>query len=180
MDIAHHAVSVLQVELKGILKLECSPDRSWRRIIFWGEPADLAIGSGSAAAALESAALSAEPHKAAAACSSSEMLTSDSGSCTAEAAAAGPSSTAAAMTVQSAVASVSCCSPKTLPDWESAGACWVNLKELQQLPLRSPSEPCKWFPVVAAATPAGAGDKLPRVLSLPQEWVDVFAGFPCY
>ncbi|GIL93440.1 hypothetical protein Vretimale_12727 [Volvox reticuliferus] len=38
---------------------------------------------------------------------------------------------------------------KTLPDVESAGACWVAVEELEALPLRSTSEPLTWIPWVA-------------------------------
>jgi transcription initiation factor TFIID subunit TAF12 len=69
-----------------------------------------------------------------------------------------------------------CCCPKTLPDFESAGACWVSLDELQGLPLRSPSEPCRWFPALAS----GEAAQLPlyNSLEMPAEWEAVFAGYP--
>ncbi len=46
------------------------------------------------------------------------------------------------------------CTPKTLPDFESAGACWVTLEEVTPghpacLPLRG-SEPSTWFKYVAS------------------------------
>jgi hypothetical protein len=68
-----------------------------------------------------------------------------------------------------------CCCPKTLPDFESAGACWVDVNELQQLPLRSASEPCKWFEALAS----GDAEQLPlyHSLEMPVEWQGVFAGF---
>lgn len=69
-----------------------------------------------------------------------------------------------------------CCCPKTLPDFESAGACWVSLHELQGLPLRSPSEPCRWFP----ALDSGEAAQLPlfHSMEMPEEWQAVFAGYP--
>jgi hypothetical protein len=41
--------------------------------------------------------------------------------------------------------------PKTVPDWESAGACWVSVEQLEGLALRS-SEPQQLLPAVAAGT----------------------------
>ncbi len=38
---------------------------------------------------------------------------------------------------------------KTLPDVESAGACWAHAHEVPQLPLRNASEPLTWIPYVA-------------------------------
>eukprot|EP00877_Chromochloris_zofingiensis_P005820 jgi/Chrzof1/15239/Cz09g32180.t1 len=54
--------------------------------------------------------------------------------------------------------------PKTIPDFESAGACWVNVADLQHIPLRNASEPCTWFPYVAcggkiASMPADVDNK---------------------
>jgi hypothetical protein len=68
-----------------------------------------------------------------------------------------------------------------LPDWESAGACWVSADELSQLPLRSASEPCKWFPLLKRGV-QGLKGQLPLIdsLELPREWAEgVFGGFPC-
>ncbi|KAG2489185.1 hypothetical protein HYH03_012411 [Edaphochlamys debaryana] len=42
---------------------------------------------------------------------------------------------------------------KTLPDVESAGACWVAAAEVAQLPLRCESEPLTWIPHVAGGGP---------------------------
>ncbi|KAJ9526947.1 hypothetical protein QJQ45_025354 [Haematococcus lacustris] len=39
--------------------------------------------------------------------------------------------------------------PKTVPDFESAGACWVSVDQLQHIPLRSAHPPLTWFPAVA-------------------------------
>lgn len=69
-----------------------------------------------------------------------------------------------------------CCCPKTLPDFESAGACWVAAGELEHLPLRSPIEPCKWFPAMAS----GAAQQLSpqyHTLELPDEWREAFRPF---
>jgi hypothetical protein len=69
-----------------------------------------------------------------------------------------------------------CCCPKTMPDFESAGACWVSVLELQQLTVRSPSEPCTWF----AAMADGTAEQLPfyRSMQMPAQWQGVFEGFP--
>eukprot|EP00798_Chlamydomonas_sp_ICE-L_P001316 gene1316-32669_t len=56
---------------------------------------------------------------------------------------------------------------KTVPDYESAGACWVTTEDLARIPLRCASEPCKWIPYVAQE-----GDVRP--LEMPQEWSQVF------
>ncbi|KAG4107835.1 hypothetical protein H8356DRAFT_1268067 [Neocallimastix lanati (nom. inval.)] len=42
--------------------------------------------------------------------------------------------------------------PKTIPDYESNGACWVSLHQLHHIKLRS-SEPAIWFPFVARGGP---------------------------
>jgi len=42
--------------------------------------------------------------------------------------------------------------PKTIPDFESNGACWVSLHQLHHIKLRS-SEPAIWFPYVARGGP---------------------------
>ncbi|KAG2422965.1 hypothetical protein HXX76_015636 [Chlamydomonas incerta] len=67
---------------------------------------------------------------------------------TAAAAAPSPSSASAAAAGGSAPdAALRRC--KTLPDVESAGACWVTAAELEGLPLRCVSEPRTWIPWVA-------------------------------
>jgi ADP-ribose pyrophosphatase YjhB (NUDIX family) len=60
--------------------------------------------------------------------------------------------------------------PKTLPDFESAGACWVRLEQLGQLKLRSAEVPLTWFPHVAGG---GAMDPLVQ----PQGWQKHFPGW---
>ncbi|GLI59360.1 hypothetical protein VaNZ11_001225 [Volvox africanus] len=52
--------------------------------------------------------------------------------------------------------------PKTVPCFESAGACWVGVDELQKLPLRSNRVPCTWFPHFAEGKPC-------KPLVLPEE-----------
>lgn len=70
-----------------------------------------------------------------------------------------------------------CCrGPKTLPDFESAGGCWVALQELPRLTLRSAAEPCRWFAAMASGEAAGL--PLFNSLALPPEWAGVFEGFP--
>lgn len=39
--------------------------------------------------------------------------------------------------------------PKTVPDFESSGACWVELSEIYKITLRGESEPKQWFPYLA-------------------------------
>ncbi|GAX79045.1 hypothetical protein CEUSTIGMA_g6485.t1 [Chlamydomonas eustigma] len=38
---------------------------------------------------------------------------------------------------------------KTVPDFESAGSCWVSAEELDHVPLRSETLPRKWFPLLS-------------------------------
>lgn len=44
------------------------------------------------------------------------------------------------------------CEPKTFPDFESVGACWISLEELSQTRLRG-HEPAVWFKAVAEGCP---------------------------
>jgi ADP-ribose pyrophosphatase YjhB (NUDIX family) len=60
--------------------------------------------------------------------------------------------------------------PKTLPDFESAGACWVRLEDLGRVPLRSKEVPLTWFPHVAAG---GAMEPMVQ----PECWQQVFEGW---
>jgi hypothetical protein len=69
-----------------------------------------------------------------------------------------------------------CCCPEALPDFESAGACWVSVQELQQLPLRSPSEPCKWFVAMAD----GTAEQLPLYSRCQQSGRVFSKGFLCH
>lgn len=156
-----------QVELKGILHVESHPKRYWRRITFWCEP----VGPSPAPTATGSEAPAPPAFK-------PKAVLDDHLQPTAAPVRRKDATTVehlkfAALSVRSASGS-DCCSPKTLPDWESAGACWVHLHELRQLRLRSSREPCTWFPVLAAGV-----DKLPTGLQLPDEWVTVFERFPC-
>ncbi|PNH11922.1 Vignain [Tetrabaena socialis] len=57
--------------------------------------------------------------------------------------------------------------PKTLPCFESAGACWVGLEDLPHVPLRSPRIPLTFFPHFA-----GGGQARP--LALPEELRHLF------
>ena len=41
---------------------------------------------------------------------------------------------------------------KSIPDYESAGACWIDISELQKIKLRG-KEPLQWFPYVASNQP---------------------------
>lgn len=59
--------------------------------------------------------------------------------------------------------------PKTMPDFESAGACWVDIATLPSLPLREEHTPNKWFTHVA-----NGGDILP--LQVPDYCQHAFAG----
>ncbi len=60
--------------------------------------------------------------------------------------------------------------PKTVPCFESAGACWVGVEELARVPLRSPMIPTKWFPHFAAGKPC-------EPLEVPQGLCHVLKGF---
>lgn len=62
---------------------------------------------------------------------------------------------------------------KTLPDVESAGACWAHAHEVPQLPLRSASEPLTWIPYVA-----GGGRVVPLPLEDPEACPDLARVFP--
>jgi hypothetical protein len=57
----------------------------------------------------------------------------------------------------------------------------VAAEELRHIPLRSASEPCRWFPMLAGGVEVVRG-QLPLIdrLELPQEWAEgAFLGFPC-
>jgi hypothetical protein len=72
-----------------------------------------------------------------------------------------------------------CNAPKTLPDFESAGACWVQVGELSCLPLRDAHAPCLWFNLLADG-PGDLQETVPLIntLQLPAEWQEVFKDFP--
>lgn len=57
--------------------------------------------------------------------------------------------------------------PKTVPCFESAGACWVSADQLDGIPLRSERIPRTWFPHFAAG-----GKPLP--LELPPDQAHLF------
>ncbi|KAG2491179.1 hypothetical protein HYH03_010390 [Edaphochlamys debaryana] len=62
--------------------------------------------------------------------------------------------------------------PKTLPCFESAGACWVGADQLHTLPIRSPRIPETWFPHFAR------GGACPHPLAVPREYLAMFADVP--
>ncbi|KXZ51436.1 hypothetical protein GPECTOR_12g398 [Gonium pectorale] len=57
--------------------------------------------------------------------------------------------------------------PKTLPCFESAGACWVSLEQLARVPLRSARIPTAWYPHFAAGGAA-------KPLELPADALHLF------
>ena len=61
---------------------------------------------------------------------------------------------------------------KTLPDVESAGACWVAAEELEGLPLRCVSEPRTWIPWVAG------GGKVAALDPASPELTQLFPDYP--
>jgi ADP-ribose pyrophosphatase YjhB (NUDIX family) len=141
----------VKVELKGILHVDYNKNRSWRRVIFYAEPVEstppaarasaVEGGSGGEAGVKCAATSSAEPN---------------------------PAPGGAERVLGSKMSMKN--GPKTLPDFESAGACWVSVDELQRLPLRSASEPCTWFPYVAA------GKKVMQ-LKLDEKVKELFQGY---
>jgi len=162
----------VEVALRGVLVCESSrrtrgaPQAwgSWRRVIFYGEPAAAdggggeddgegggGDGVGGGGSSSEAARGRGEEHSA----------TASSG-------------TAGAKQQQQQQAS-GCSlparfdSPKSVPDFESAGACWLTLEQLARVPVRSASE-VEWMYRV------GGGMEVPP-LRLPEEWVDEFADF---
>jgi ADP-ribose pyrophosphatase YjhB (NUDIX family) len=148
----------VDVVITGILDLESHHGGTWRRVIFLAEPA------AGAAATLQPCSLPSESYL--------EQQQKKKG--------LDPLSRSSSSSEwRSRLGTGSCCSPKTLPDWESGGACWVAADELRQLPLRSASEPCRWFQTNGVE---GLKGQLPLIdsLELPREWAeDVFEGFPC-
>jgi ADP-ribose pyrophosphatase YjhB (NUDIX family) len=158
----------VDVVIRGILDLGSHHGGAWRRVIFLAEPTEVTSGTAAAAGGgggdadgcsddkMSHPTSSASPQQQQRDSSSSQWHSSSSHA-------------------------FPCCSPKTLPDWESAGACWVSAEELSSIPLRSASEPCRWFPLLAGGL-KGLREQLPLVdsLELPQEWAEgVFKGFPC-
>ncbi|GLI63618.1 hypothetical protein VaNZ11_006633 [Volvox africanus] len=145
------------IAVTGILTVESFHHGSWRRIIFLAEPVPFVgdrasghRGNGGAAAAVL-----ADPTPA----------VSDTDS--------------AAVRAASAIAAVEASGSlwhryrcKTLPDLESAGACWVTVQELEGLPLRNASEPLTWIPWVA-----GGGRVLPVDAGAVPEVARVFPDF---
>ena len=152
----------VKVELKGILHVDFSKDLSWRRVIFYAEPVEVVEAP---------AAVFGSP---AGGGVSGGQITRDA--CGAD---DGASTTSPNVNLPG-------CSqqghrvvgdrvkmrngPKTLPDFESAGACWVWVDELHSLPLRYAAEPCTWFPYVAKG-----GRVMP--LEFDQQMKELFVGF---
>lgn len=172
--------------MQGILTLESHHCGAWRRVIFRAEPVDAATAHTAAAqgsmvmstATDCNAAASEDPQQIEAAHDAQEQLSvklRDKHSAVPDLSVVQQQQ---GLRWRSRVGSCACCSPKTLPDWESAGACWVSLDDLQHIPLRSKPEPCTWFPVVDKQ---GRGCDLPlyNTVELPREWAEgVFRGFP--
>jgi hypothetical protein len=78
--------------------------------------------------------------------------------------------------------------PEQVPDFESAGACWVSLAQLEggAVPIRSASELSWLWRVAAAGTAgsgaaAGGGREVAAAVVLPMEmpaaWAATFAGY---
>ena len=61
-------------------------------------------------------------------------------------------------------------SPKSVPDFESAGACWASLEQLERAPLRSAAE-ARWFWEVARGCEVAP-------LAMPLGWAEVFSDVP--
>jgi ADP-ribose pyrophosphatase YjhB (NUDIX family) len=156
----------VDVVIRGVLDLESHHGGAWRRVIFFAEPA--AVTSAPAAAA---------GGRGGDAANSSHDKMAEPGACLQQQQGEGSGN----QRHSGSSHGFPCCSPKTLPDWETAGACWVAAEELSSIPLRSGSEPCRWFPLLAGGV-KGLRGQLPLVdsLELPQEWAEgVFRGFPC-
>lgn len=64
------------------------------------------------------------------------------------------------------------CAPKTVPDFESVGACWVSVEELTLVPLRT-SLPLKWFRYVAKGG-------VIHPLAIPDELAHAFESLPLF
>ncbi|KAF6254460.1 NUDIX hydrolase domain-like protein [Scenedesmus sp. NREL 46B-D3] len=153
------------VALRGILDLESHHGGAWRRVIFLAEPVPAAAA---AAACADGSSTMSCTGGAAGGCLQQQQQQQDPGS-------------SSSSQGRSSLGAHPCCSPKTLPDWESAGACWVAASELSQLPLRNASEPCRWFSLLAGGV-EGLKEQLPLIdsLDLPTDWAEgVFRGFPC-
>ncbi|GLC36353.1 hypothetical protein PLESTF_000327400 [Pleodorina starrii] len=120
------------IKVTGILTIDSFHNGQWRRIIFLAEPVPVSDAAAEATAAATDGPLAASPAAAEAAAAASD--------------APGPA-------LRRPSARYRC---KTLPDVESAGACWASVGQLEGLPLRSASEPMTWIPWVA-----GGGRVLP-------------------
>lgn len=175
--------------MQGILALESHHSGAWRRVIFRAEPVDTATahtaaaqGSTAMSAATDddttAAAASEDPQQIKAAHDVQEQFAVEQRDKRRAVSDLSTVQQQQGLRWRSRVGSCTCCSPKTLPDWESAGACWVSLDDLRHIPLRSKSEPSTWFPVMDKQ---GQGCDLPwyHTVELPREWAEgVFRGFP--
>lgn len=171
----------VEVHLKGILDLESHHQGAWRRIIFWGEPLDGSTHQLHPSTTQHQAPAVKQPGSAAASSTSNSTgISQREGGAAAVPHCGSPTCTHGDTmnTRRRRRVQPCCCCPKTLPDFESAGACWVHADEVWALPLRSEAEPHRWFPAMAAGGRAAREQPLYGILALPPEWQAVFAGFP--
>lgn len=147
-----------RVAPRGLLALEAHRDGAWRRAIFYAEPEeDEEEGGEGGAGEGQEGDLGAQRQRPAA---------------VAEGVAAPSSSGGGSIASSSLPARAD--RPKTAPDFDSAGACWVAAADLAAgLPLRSAAE-VAWCARVADEGAAA----VMRPLELPPEWAPVFEGFP--
>lgn len=61
---------------------------------------------------------------------------------------------------------------KTVPDYESAGACWVSADELEGIPLRDDYLPMKWYPEMAKP---GGFNAAAYPMELPSDLLHLFS-----
>lgn len=159
------------VRVTGVLACEAHGGGAWRRVILYGEPA--AAGRKGGDAGGEGAAAGGGGGDATVVGAAGGGGSSSGSNCGGGPAAAGIiSAGATAGDARRQVASslpAAADSPKTVPDFESAGACWVAAEQLPHLPLRSPGE-MEWVTRVAAGL-------RPAPLALSPEWEAVFAPF---
>lgn len=142
----------MDIILRGVLSCESHHHGAWRRVIFYGEPAD-DDGSGSGH-------INEQPDAGGGSSGGGgSMNPCDEG--------AVPASGVQALQLAACSLPAVCDSPKSVPDFESAGACWVSLEQLEQVPVRSASE-MVWFWRLGAE-----GLQVPP-LALPGKWADVF------
>ncbi|GBF89791.1 hypothetical protein Rsub_02961 [Raphidocelis subcapitata] len=142
------------VRLTGVLTFEAHHGGEWRRVIFLGEPDEGGDAGGGEAAAGGAAAAAAGGGEAA----------GGAGSAGGGGGGGGASSGGAAAVSLPAPRD----SPKSVPDFESAGACYASLEQLASpgVPLRSEAE-VRWFWRCGEAGP----------LEMPAAWARVFGEF---